>query len=134
VHGYYQDSTAPLQTLAFSPVGGQLAAGGNDGVVRLWNALTCKIMGMGIDARCTDAPQRIPVSSMAILTLAWSPNGQLLAVGGMDGSFSIWNLAQSQKPLFSTKLQDSVHSLAWSSDGTHLATASGTTVTVWQWM
>ncbi len=130
VHGYYQDTSAPLRSLAFSPVGGQLAAGGSDGIVRLWNALTCGSMGL----RCTDTPQRISVSPMAVLALAWSPDGQLLAVGGLDGSFTIWNLAQAQKPLFSTKLHDSVHSLAWSSDGKHLATASGTMVTVWEWM
>ncbi len=129
VHGYYQDTTVPLRSLAFSPVGAQLATGGNDGIVRLWDAQACKNTGI----RCTDTPQRIHVSTMAVLALAWSPDGHLLAVGGRDGTFSIWDLAQPKKALFSVRQQDSVSSVAWSADGKHLATASGKSVTVWEW-
>jgi len=131
VHGYYQDTTVPLQSLAFSPTGARLAVGGNDGIVRLWDALTCMSTAA---LRCTDAPQRIHVSTMAVLTLAWSPDGRLLAVGGRDGTFSIWDLAKPKKALFSARQHDSVSSLAWSADGKYLATASGKSVIVWAWM
>ena len=62
----------------------------------------------------------------ASISAAISPNGRLLAAGGEDGSIWLWDLERNQ-PLGSplTGHQQPVQSLAWSPDGTRLASAIG---------
>ena len=124
VHGYFTDAALPMPTLAFAPVGTQLAVGGTDGIVRLWNGLVCVNNGV----RCMDVPQRIQVSQKAVRTLAWSPDGRMLAVGTDDGLLSLFAFAQQQKPLFTLQQQATINSLAWSPDSKQLALAVGNTV------
>lgn len=129
-HGYYQDTNASVRALAFAPTGMQLAIGGDDGIVRVWNnGLTCGNAG----AICRDVPQRVQVSQTAIRVVSWSPDSRLLAVGADDGSFSIWNPAQLQKPLLKVTIQQgiAVHSITWSPDSKQIATASGHMVKLW---
>jgi len=132
LHGFYQESRAPLRALAFAPTGGKLAVGGDDGIIRLWNGLSCQ-MQQDTDngPRCTDVSQRWRVSQRAIRSLAWSPDGRLLAVGADDGMVSVWDPVPSQKPLIQFQQHTMVHNVTWSMDGTQLATASGNTITIW---
>lgn len=127
LHGYYQDIQTPIRAVAFSGTG-VLAAGCDDGKVRLWNnGLTCTLN----NARCADMPQRFMAAQKAILTLAWSPNGMLLASGADDGTLTIWSPFHNQQPLITMQLNASIQSLTWSPDGKLLATASSNVVTVW---
>lgn len=132
VHPLYIDAQIPMRAMAFAPAGVQLAVGGDDGIVRLWHGLTCQqpTMGNPID-HCADVPIRLPASKQAIRTVSWSPDARLLAIGSNDGIFSIWYPAKSQKPLLSVQQNAAVHSIAWMPDGTHIATATGNTVTIW---
>ncbi len=128
LHGYFEDVALPIEAVAFAPTGMQVAVGGDDGIVRLWNGLTCVNT---VGAKCTDAPQRLPASQKALHTVAWSPDGRFLAVGADDGKISVWMLAQSQKPLFTVRQNAAVQSIAWSPDSKQMAAASGKTVTIW---
>jgi WD40 repeat protein len=122
-----------LNTLAFQPGGNMLAAGGMDGVLRLWpNGLACQMMGAGAaQGQCLDMPQRFTAHTKPLRALAWSPDGRFLATGGDDNVLSIWYPAQSQKPLLSIPQIAPVLALSWSPDGKTIAAASGTTVTLW---
>jgi WD40 repeat protein len=67
----------------------------------------------------------------AVNDLAFSPNGALLASGGMDGTARLWNI-NAQERTFGNVLatldsdtEDVVLSLAFSPDGSLLATAGG---------
>ncbi len=134
VHPLYQDARLPMRTCAFAPTGTQLAVGGDDGVIRLWNGFACQQTGVINDSPiCIDTPMRLESSHSPIHSLAWSPDARYLAISGDDGSFSIWDQAQSQKPLLTMPVQPGsiVLSLAWSPTGNQLATASGKTVIVW---
>ena len=42
VHPLYQDARLPMRAAAFDPIGMQLAVGGDDGLIRLWNGLLCQ--------------------------------------------------------------------------------------------
>jgi WD40 repeat protein len=134
VHPLYQDASLPMRTAAFDPIGMQLAVGGDDGIIRLWNGLLCQHSGPITGGTiCLDTPRRQRSSSSPIRSLAWSPAARSLASGSDDGSFSLWDPAQSRKPLLTMSVQpgSAVLSLAWSPDGLQLATASGKIVIVW---
>jgi len=134
VHPFYLDAHLPIRAAAFAPIGMQLAVGGDDGVIRRWNVLLCQKIGPFSGwPSCLDTPKRLQSTRSPIRSLAWSPDPRYLASGSDDGSFSIWDTTQDQKPLFTMSVQpgSAVLSLAWSPAGNQLATASGKTVIVW---
>jgi WD40 repeat protein len=60
LHGFYQDSQLPMSALAFAPTSNQLAVGGNDGLLRLWeNGLVCQQSSVTTqETMCVDVPLR----------------------------------------------------------------------------
>jgi len=123
-----------MRAAALAPIGMQLAVGGDDGVIRLWQGLLCQKTGVGNgEPICLDVPNRLQTSRSPIRSLAWSPNARYLASGSDDGSFSIWAPAKAQELLLTMAVQpgSAVHSLAWSPAGNQLAAAAGKTVIVW---
>jgi len=132
-HGYYFDGQTPLRASAFAPSGAQLAVGGDDSIVRLWNGLVCLQQRQSeFGNQCMDAPTHLHAHTKTVRTLAWSPDARLLATGGDDGLLAIWYPAQSHAPLFVIHHDAPVQALAWSPDGKQVATGSGNTVTIWE--
>jgi WD40 repeat protein len=134
VHPLYQDARLPMRAAAFDPVGMQLAVGGDDGLIRLWNSLLCQRIGPITGGTiCLDTPRRLRSSRSPIRSLVWSPDARYLVSGNDDGTFSLWDPTQGQKPLFTVLVQPgtAVYSLVWSPAGNQLATAAGKAVVVW---
>jgi hypothetical protein len=133
LHGYYQDGQITLRTLAFAPTGMLLAVGGDDGLICLWNGLTCQRQQAGaFGTQCVDGPQHLHLHTQPLRALAWSPDGRLLASAGNDGLLAVWYPTHSQIPLFTVRLGAPILSLQWSADGQTIATAVGNRVTLWQ--
>ena len=109
-----------VASLAHSPDGYQLAAGGEDGSVRIWNAQTAALLR-------TLEGHTGPVSSVS-----YSSDSSQLAAGGGDGSVRVWN-AQTGALLRTLKGHtDAVSSVSYSSDGLRLVSGSlDQTVRVW---
>ena len=69
---------AAVHAVAFSVDGAQLAAGGANGAIRIWDTKSGRFL-MSLEGH-TDA----------VLALAFSPNGRSLASGGADGTVRRW--------------------------------------------
>ena len=110
---------APL-CLTFSPDGSALAAGGEDGTIRLWRRSDYRLMG------------EFSANQDSINSIEFSPNARLLASAGSDGVVRLWD-AQTHKQLCELPGHSGIAtSVAFSPNGKLLASASyDTTILVW---
>jgi WD40 repeat protein/Leucine-rich repeat (LRR) protein len=99
-----------LNSVAYSPDGKWLAAAGEDGVIRLLDAVTGRLV------------RTLVGHGAAISTLAWQPKGKVLASGGADGTARLWD-TDTGTPLRVIRWGAYVNDLAWSPDGATLAIA-----------
>ena len=97
----------------FSPDGATLAAGVIDGTIRLFDAASGRIVGVLKYPGETD-----------IHDLAFSPDGRYLASGGRVPAVVLWDAATNQV-VRTFGLTDNAISMAFSPDGTVLASAGG---------
>lgn len=70
---------SPIQTVAFGPKGRMVAAGADDGVIRLVN---------------TSVAQQVLLKGHtdAVLCVAYDPKGEYLASSSADGTVRIWDI------------------------------------------
>lgn len=113
------DAPDKLNAIAFSKDGQSVAAGGEDGVVRIWNI-----------------PQRRQIAALkghsyAVFSIAFSPDGRTLASGGYDKSVVLWDLARHTRLATLFPNEGAVSSLAFSPDGKLLAGAGADGVRLW---
>ena len=97
--------TDMVRAVAFSPDGKQIASVSHDRSLRIW------------DLASSQEVKKVAVAGPEYLTsLAWSPNGNLLAVGGKDSS--VYLFSSSGAPVGSVKPDGGVIlGLAFSPDG-----------------
>jgi WD40 repeat protein len=106
---------AGTRTAAWSPDGGILATGFEDGMISLRDAISSQLL------------RTLKGHTGAVTRIAWSPDGTLLASGAQDGKIVFWD-ARLGKELHTVVLQTqydweklSVSDLSWSPDGSMLA-------------
>jgi WD40 repeat protein len=123
--GPWQDSALDV---TFSP-DGELATADDDGTVQLWNPVTGAPAGPPITI---PAP---PGQTHAVLVnrLAFSPDGRLLATADDDGTIRLWNPVTGKPvgPPLNIGTGDSANDVAFSPDGTLLASSGDGTVRLW---
>ena len=117
-----------VYTVAYSPVDDSIiAAAGTannprDNIIKVWNLETNKAI-------------TLHGHTSKINSLAFSPNGELLASGGDDWTFRLWDISQKQNIAtlehITNRRRSQVKEVAFSPDGELLATA-GRHVKLWQ--
>jgi Tol biopolymer transport system component len=118
---YRGHNDAPGRTCAWSPDGTRLATGGNNGLLKIWDARTGQLILTCED--CSVAP---------INAVAWSPDGRRLASASGEKIARVWDVSSGRCILTYNGHSSSVQAVAWSPDGSRLASASeDETVQVW---
>ena len=113
-----ENQGSPINTLAFLPGSTTFAAGDWDGWVRFH----------GPDSLASPRPLKYPGK---IWSLAVSPDGSTMAVGGDGNAVQVYDVATRQHIITLKGHDHAVQSLDFSPDGKLLASAGGTNVRVW---
>ncbi|OWK45633.1 WD40 repeat domain-containing protein [Fimbriiglobus ruber] len=109
-----------VTAMAFSPDGGFLACGHDDGSVRFWNTAAQAFAG------------EIAAHPGAVSAVAFSPRGDFLATAGEDRIVRVWDATSHKKVAELASHTDRIPALAWTADGSLLISAGwDTSARVW---
>ena len=109
------------EAAAFCPDGTCVATGSVDGFIEVWDHVAGRLRA----DLSYQADERFMMHDAAVLALAWSADGALLASGDKAGAVKVWKLATG----VCLRRYDAAHgagitSLAFSADGSHLLSAA----------
>ena len=104
--------------VAFSPNGRLLAAGDNDGIVKVWNVQTRQVI------------TQLAGDTEAVYAAAFSPDSRTLTTAGYHGTIKLWDV-YNWESLGTLENNGTVHTLDFSPNGKVLASTGHAAVTLW---
>ncbi|GIH62927.1 caspase, EACC1-associated type [Microbispora siamensis] len=132
-----EEHDSGIFSMALSPDRKLLATGHGDNKIRLWDVATGRLENtlvghsQGLETLGTD-PSPSVVGVGAIPALAFSPDGTILASGGVDTTVRLWNPRTGDSRQVLNAHNGFVEGVAFNTDGTTLASA-GLDRTVYLW-
>jgi WD40 repeat protein len=113
------EDAGSVEALAYAP-DGQTVATAAGRLVRLW------------DVETRSCQERFPAFRATVQTVAYSPNGRLLAAGSRDGTVRLWEVATGRQVAAHDWRKGDVEHVAFAPDGqTCAAACKGKAVVVW---
>jgi WD40 repeat protein len=109
---HFNSEQGPIKSASFNHDGQQVATGGVDGTVQLWN-LSGKSLA------------KWETHQSAVNYLGFSPDGKQMVTAGVDGTVQIRNLSDNQLQKWIAHPEGGVNYLSISSDGKTITTAGG---------
>ena len=100
--------------LALSRDGRTLATAAGDGTVVVWKQ----------DGDSWTQASLLPAQDLPVRAVCFSPNDDILAVAGNDGSLRLWRISRIHDPITLRREGDAIHAIAFSPDGRILASGN----------
>ncbi|MCT7972778.1 AAA-like domain-containing protein [Laspinema olomoucense] len=109
-----------INTLSFSPDGEHFATAQVEGTVQIWNLNGQRKATLTIPPNPGQEFSSTPDAQPSVNSMTFSPNGELLATAGFDGTVRIWNLSGQELSEFNTA-QSAVNSMSFHPNGAEIA-------------
>jgi WD40 repeat protein len=128
-------SDEPLYSLAFSPDGSLMAAGGSDNLIRLWQPEQAFRSGQPEYAEPVilhGHTGQLGTYRSLIWQVLFSPSGEVLASAGGDGTVRLWDIQKGDELISLPAHPGGAACIAFRPDNTALATGGlDGTVRIW---
>ncbi len=116
--------TRDVLSVAFSPDGAVVLSGSQDGTVKQWDTATGSLkrtISLWDDFSFEVGQQK---RDSEVWSMAFSPDGTILASGGFDGKLRLWDLSTSRQRALLKGHTEQIANVVFSPDGTLLASYS----------
>jgi bla regulator protein blaR1 len=108
------NTSSPITCASFAPDSRSFITGHADGNVRFWDSETGGFLN-----------KKFPSQAGSVVSVAYSPTGDRVAIGTSDGMLSVWDLAAESEVARLENPDIAVSCLRWSPSGDQLAVALG---------
>jgi len=126
----YLSHDSEVFAVAWSHDGQHIASGGCDHTVRVWDAVHNARGVASMVRRLKSLASLVGAGGFTyyshtgqVYAVAWSPDGQYIASGGIDHTVQVWQALTGRNITTYAGHADLVLGLAWSPDGKHIASA-----------
>jgi WD40 repeat protein/tRNA A-37 threonylcarbamoyl transferase component Bud32 len=108
-----------VSSVAFSPDGKWIVAGGSDGIIKMFGSST------GLESLI------LKTCAGEVLSAAFSPDGKRFVSGNANATITVWDTATGRETLTVNGLQEEVKCLAFSPDGRRVVSGAGGMLRIW---